>query len=93
MLLAAGWVFGANDNSFIAWLIFGLYFVVAWLCGLTIRKAAAESESGARRAPSWAAVTPWLWTLLCPVLVVLGFNKQLDLHQPLLQWLKDLASQ
>lgn len=82
MHLAAIWVFGANDNSYIAWLIFVSYFIVAALCW----------RSGRAKSAQTTPATRWLWAALCPILVVLGLNKQLDLHQPLLHWIKGSIS-
>jgi hypothetical protein len=78
-MLAAQWQFGINDPSFIAWLIFGVYFISAALCWR------AGSGNSSKANPQ----TRELWRILSLALVVLGFNKQLDLHL----LLKDVAGE
>lgn len=58
------WQFQLNDSSAIGWVICMVYFVAAYFC---VRAAIAKP----------AAV---LWWLNAAALVVLGINKQLDLH-------------
>lgn len=80
--ILAQWKFGINDPSFIAWLICGVYFVAAGLCWRA-RDAAVSPATPQSRT---------LWTLLSLSLVVLGFNKQLDLHQLAAIAAKDLVA-
>ncbi|MGE3778461.1 MAG: hypothetical protein AB7F89_14845, partial [Pirellulaceae bacterium] len=82
MVLAAAWQFGINDPSFIAWVICGAYLLAAGLSWLARASDRYAPGAGARA----------LWGLLCPVLLGLGVNKQLDLHHLLLQVARDALS-
>ena len=71
IIAAKPWAFGINDTSLLAWLICILYFVLAIICW----RISAVSESRKRL----------LWAALAMSLVVLGLNKQLDLHQLIIE--------
>jgi hypothetical protein len=78
-ILAAAWKFGSNDPSFIAWLIFGAYFFVGFLCWRAGFSSRSSQHPQAHR----------LWRLLATALFLLGLNKQLDLHQLALELVQD----
>ena len=71
IIAASQWTFGINDPSLIAWLIFVVYFVTAILCWRARAGALPARESGTRI----------LWIVLSFCLILLGLNKQLDLHR------------
>ena len=74
------WTLGFNDPSLIAWLLVAAYLCVAYLCWRAGKRTGGGSQ--ATSAP--------LWTLLALSFVLMGVNKQLDLHQPILDALRNI---
>jgi len=74
------WTFGVNDPSIFAWLIFAAFFLAACFCWLASRSP--EGHDLPRRNLAWV--------LMSIILVVLGINKQLDLHQLVLDYVREL---
>jgi hypothetical protein len=79
VIIAAAWKLGISDPSFIAWLIFCVYFVVVFQCWL------ASNSSLSSQFPR----TCLLWRMLGIMLLFLGLNKQLDLHQLALEFARE----
>jgi hypothetical protein len=71
---AANWEPGFGDNDLLGWSITFAYFIVALLCA-----AASRYEALIYRVVKMLQ-RPALWIVLTVLLVVLGFNKQLDLQ-------------
>lgn len=79
---ASTWTFGINDPSLIAWVIFGVFFAVAYLCWRARTNATLALEPR----------IPLLWTILSIALILLGVNKQLDLHRLIMDVGRDLVA-
>ncbi len=75
------WQFGINDPTLIAWTIFVVYFIAVYFCWRASTTELSRSQSAVR----------WIWRVLALLLVGLGLNKQLDLHQLVLQVLRSDA--
>src|SRR5688500_9145079 len=65
------WRLGIGDPTVMGWLTVAGYFFAAWLC---LREALAAGRLGGAREKVF------FWGTLTMLLVVLGFNKQWDLH-------------
>ena len=74
-MTADGWQPGFGDNDLVGWMITTAYFLVALLCTAAFRDE-ARSYRVVRRLQR-----PLFWIILAALLVLLGFNKQLDLQQ------------
>jgi len=74
-----GWRPGIGDPTFLGWFTVFAYFAAAVPCFLTFRHELAFQRDPltARSAPF---LRPHLWLGLSILLVLLGFNKQLDLQ-------------
>lgn len=83
MLLAAmttqGWVPGPGDPTPVAWIIFAGYLAVALLAWRAAGRDAAR------------AVDPFLWRALAGACAALAINKQLDLHNAITAFGRQLA--
>lgn len=82
LLAQSSWTFGINDPSIFAWLILAVIFLSAYLCWRASKPSKASGISGRNRT----------WVFLTCVLVLLGINKQLDLHQLLLDKIRDFMA-
>ena len=71
------WVSGAGDQSLVGWLI-----TIGYLVGAVLSLRAARSAGGEEAR---------LWLCLGLVFLLLGVNKQLDIHSLVTQMLRDLA--
>lgn len=86
ILAAAGsvhprWAFGFHDASFIGWVCTAGYVAVAVLCWRAGGQAQARGQNNARL----------FWLGLALALTGLGINKELDLHDLLIQTVRDLS--
>jgi hypothetical protein len=61
------WRPGIGDPTVMGWLTVVAYFGAAFACGLAHRRGGGRGHR-------------WVWPSLCVLLVLLGFNKQLDLQ-------------
>jgi hypothetical protein len=77
------WVPGIGDPTVAGWVTVAAYFVAAWLCWRAARTARHYTPRKRR--------VPWFWSAFGIVLVLLGFNKQLDLQTWLTLFAKHLA--
>lgn len=86
-----GWRPGIGDPTFLGWLTVFAYFAAAVPCALTWRH-----EQNVVRDPLMARsagfLRPHLWLGLSILLVLLGFNKQLDLQSALSWYGRRIAS-
>lgn len=73
-LASAGWTPGLGDDDLLGWSITFAYFIVALLCA-----AASRDEARSYRVVK-KLQRPTFWIVLTALLIVLGFNKQLDLQ-------------
>ena len=69
-----GWQPGFGDNDLVGWMITLSYFLVALLCTAAFRDEARSYRVTKRLQ------RPAFWLILTALLVLLGFNKQLDLQ-------------
>lgn len=69
-----GWEPGFGDNDLVGWMITLSYFVVALLCTAAFRDEARSYRVTKRLQ------RPSFWLILTALLILLGFNKQLDLQ-------------
>jgi len=76
------WSLGINDPTLFAWLIVGFYLLGAVGCWRSQKKLSSKSR---KEFPSWQ--------LLSCILILLGLNKQLDLHTPLLMLIHRIQSE
>jgi hypothetical protein len=70
----SGWQSGFGDNDLLGWTTTAAYFIVALLC-----TAAFRDEARSYRVIK-KLQRPTFWLVLTALLVLLGFNKQLDLQ-------------
>src|SRR3954470_17280217 len=70
----SGWQPGFGDDDLLGWSITIAYFLVALLCTAAFRDE-ARSYSVTRRLQR-----PTFWIVITALMVLLGFNKQLDLQ-------------
>jgi|LakMenE18May11ns_1017448.scaffolds.fasta_scaffold9851366_1 hypothetical protein len=82
MAMSDEWRLGINDPTLFAWLIVGFYLLGAIGCWRSQKNS--QWRKGTRIFPSWG--------LLGGALLILGINKQLDLHTPLLMNLQRIRS-
>jgi hypothetical protein len=85
---SGGWEPGIGDPTFFGWLAVICYFAAAGLCGWAFRK---ENDALRRGAAPADAIRPYFWLALAIVMVLLGFNKQLDLQSWFTQVGRDMA--
>lgn len=84
-ILHGRWQAGLGDNSPLGWLITLAYFAACGLCAFAgLRERAAFRT--ARTPLIWR-----FWFVLASILLLLGFNKQLDLQSLLTQIGRDIA--
>ena len=76
------WTFGLNDPSIFAWLILVVIFLAAYLCWLAIEPSIASDVVARNRT----------WVFLTVILVLLGINKQLDLHLLVMEKMGDFLA-
>ena len=69
-----GWRPGFGDNNLVGWMITLAYFLAALLCTAAFRDEARSYRFVGRLQ------RPAFWLVLTALLVLLGFNKQLDLQ-------------
>ena len=69
-----GWQLGFGDNDLVGWMITLAYFLAALLCTAAFRDEARSYRFVGRLQ------RPAFWLVLTALLVLLGFNKQLDLQ-------------
>ena len=69
-----GWRPGFGDNDLVGWMITLAYFLAALLCTAAFRDEARSYRLVGRLQ------RPAFWLVLTALLVLLGFNKQLDLQ-------------
>jgi hypothetical protein len=69
-----GWRPGLGDNDLVGWMITLAYFLAALLCTAAFRDEARSYRVVGRLQ------RPAFWLVLTALLVLLGFNKQLDLQ-------------
>jgi hypothetical protein len=86
----AGWIGrwspGIGDPSIVGWVTVLLYVAAAWTC---LRVALRmRQRNGALPA---LGREPWLWSIFCVLLFLLGVNKQLDLQTALTELGRMLA--
>ncbi|HSV69784.1 MAG TPA: hypothetical protein VLI72_06695, partial [Methylibium sp.] len=74
------WQLGIGDPTVVGWLTVAAYAGAAWMCWRARRTPAATPASAAR-----------FWVLVAAVMLLLAFNKQLDLQGALTQFARDLA--
>ena len=74
------WQLRFHDAYPMGWVITAAYFLVACLCFVTWHK------SKSRCSLNSFSVQPRIWLLLSLLLLFLGINKQLDLHNFLREW-------
>jgi hypothetical protein len=78
------WVLGVNDNDCVGWGITVAYLVVAALCLMRgSRRGVGQQDSGGRER--------LLWWCVGTAVLLLGFNKQLDLQTPFFDFGRTLA--
>jgi hypothetical protein len=82
LLAASDWVFGINDPSIIAWIIVFFYALGTFYCWLALYSPSLGNDFGKQS----------LWMALAVILLLLGFNKQLDLHDLVLGTLRKIIS-
>lgn len=77
------WSLGVNDPTLIAWIIVGCYLIGSmgsWRSQKQWHNLGKNNEFPA-------------WGLLSGILVLLGINKQLDLHTPILMVIRQIQSE
>lgn len=79
---ASQWVFGFNDPSIIAWVIVCFYFLGTFFCWRAQSSLPVQDDAKKRI----------LWITLAIFLLLLGFNKQLDLHDLIMEGVRDMSS-
>ncbi|MFO0943147.1 MAG: hypothetical protein U0930_20620 [Pirellulales bacterium] len=88
-LIAAAWKFGINDPTLIAWIIVVGYLVAMWYCWRVARSTRNCHSSSMETTDSTSATFAGklfrsraclLWYLLGAIMLLMGVNKQLDLH-------------
>ena len=79
---ASDWVFGINDPSLIAWVIVAAYGFATFFCWRAQNSSRVGKTPGKRM----------LWASLSLMLLLLGFNKQLDLHDLVMDIVADVVS-
>ncbi len=87
------WHLGIGDPTVIGWLITGAYFVSAYLAHTT-RRACQDAARRLNASDPLEAedhrLLARLWMLVMTVMLLLGINKQLDLHSLFGEVLRDL---
>lgn len=83
LLAVSDWSFGVGDPTVLGWTVCVSYFVVAALCWRRAQRCAGVALVRSRR----------FWIALAVVLVLLGFNKQLDLQKLITQVARSYAKQ
>lgn len=78
----SNWTFGLNDPSIFAWLILVLIFLAAYFCWAAIEPSKAIDVISRNRT----------WVFLTIILVLLGINKQLDLHLLVMEKMGDFLA-
>lgn len=84
-MTAHGWSPGPGDPTFMGWLITGCYFVAAFLAF-----AAARVEKRAL-STSGPPLVPRFWIIAGVAMLILGINKELDLHTAVTLFGRQLA--
>jgi len=74
------WQLGIGDPTVVGWVTVGAYAGAAWLCWRARRAPASDSPLPLR-----------FWILVATTMLLLAFNKQLDLQGWLTQFARDLA--
>ncbi len=74
------WQLGTGDPTVVGWVTVGAYAGAAWLCWRARRTPTAASPMALR-----------FWILVAATMLLLAFNKQLDLQGWLTQFARDLA--
>jgi hypothetical protein len=80
------WVAGIGDPTVAGWVTVAAYFCAALLCWRAARATRVTSAGATEQTRA-----SWFWTAFATVLVLLGFNKQLDLQTWLTLFAKHLA--
>lgn len=70
----SGWQPGFGDDDLVGWMITAAYFLAALLCTAAFRDEARSYRVNRQLQ------RPMFWIILTALLVLLGFNKQLDLQ-------------
>ena len=83
IMTADGWRPGFGDDDFAGWVITAAYFIAAGLCAWAWR-----GELRLSRRDGYEA-RPAIWAALTGLLIVLGFNKQLDFQHWLIFAVRD----
>ena len=82
------WTPGIGDPTHMGWATVAVYFLASLLCFIAAIKTTSNDES---ISPEQLRGLRIFWISLSLMLIVLGFNKQLDLQSLLTQVGKDLA--
>ena len=85
--LIDGWSPGIGDPTALGWLTVVAYLAAAWLC----YRAAGTDRGGLGDAGTSTRRERILWSLFAGALLLLGLNKQLDLHSALTEALRILS--
>lgn len=87
------WHFGIGDPTLIAWVIFVAYFISAWLArtaSVTCQETAGRLTPFDSREAKNQLLLARLWMVVATVMLLLGINKQLDLHALFGEVVRDL---